>query len=147
MVAINKEAKIEGVICPQCYEHLPYPVIMDDGTDNYGRELRTYFGWCFKCNKGCQTVQFKRDDKWFIHKYQLAILEDARICRLKSEWQIVNVLPEPAPIITGPGGEYNNHINLESAVPEILKTMHKALAALAEAIQGLLEIFTKNKNN
>jgi hypothetical protein len=60
------------LVCPVCFHQIENPVIMADGADEVGRRLRTYFGYCHKCGAGHVTIQFKRGDRWVIHKFRRA---------------------------------------------------------------------------
>jgi len=148
MVAINSDNKqaqrfVKGVICPMCETHLPYPTIVTQDTDRYGRHLRTYFGWCFECGFGCETIQFERDGLWLIYKYQnYRLNEDGRHCQLSDGWTIVNDLPEPAPVVIGPGGDYDIEISL--AKP-LIDSMQQAANAMSRAMECLLKMMLNKK--
>jgi len=94
---------IKDVTCPICGKALPYPQIVDARKlDRYSILLRTYYGWCFDCNKGFEVIQFcPLDDlaQWVIHKYQpytLGCLNKPMHCG----WKLVNELPV-TPVIVG----------------------------------------------
>lgn len=134
----HKPKFIQGMVCPVCYEHFQYPSVMNSVTDDYGRKIRTFYGWCFKCKRGFEVIQFERDEKWFIYKYRRSIeragSEKIQLC---NKWLKVSELPEPAPIVTGPGGEYNRqYIPISSAV---LRSAYIAAQSLAQAFEELLK--------
>jgi len=149
MVALAKEpvelqGTIKDVVCPVCAKPLPYPRICSHKKDRYGREIRTYFGWCFFCansncdDAGCEVIQFKRDNKWFIHKYQqYAIDRQHDTCRPAGKWITLNELPEPAPVVTGPGGDYDKSI--EPAVVSIIEPLYKILSNVTQLLGSLLK--------
>ena len=70
-----KPKYVADAVCPKCFKPLEYPVVVEPELDRYKRELRTYYGWCFECDEGCLVIQFKRGERWAIHKYRPAVLE------------------------------------------------------------------------
>jgi hypothetical protein len=101
-------------------------------------KLRSYLGFCFECNCGCEVVQFVVGERWLIHKYQKYNLVASGIaCEPTGEWIELNKMPQPAPVVLGPGGEYDTHINLLpviKSVQQIIDTLNKTLMCL---VQGL----------
>lgn len=108
-----KAGHVKDVVCPVCFKSLPWPTVMPGGIDRYRREIRTYFAWCFECDRGFCTVQFKRDDRWAIHKYQTYRQYQAEV-ELIGDWIVLNELPDPASIVLGPGGDFDRHIELKN---------------------------------
>ena len=138
---------VKDVVCPNCFHELPFPEIVSQGTDRYGRELRTYFAWCFNCDIGCEVIQFAKDTptgkRWAIHKYQhYKLVGQANCCIPTGQWKILNELPEPAPAVTGPGGDYDKHFEPETI--ELVKTMLTALKSATQTIENLLKIVSRN---
>jgi len=145
MVAINKDEKmakgtVKDVVCPACFKLLPYPTIVRQQADRYGRGLRTYFGWCFKCERGFEVIQFARDGRWPIHKYQsYTIAEQTGVSLPTGKWIVLNDLPEPAAIVIGPGGGYDNQIDINQMTLNVLGTLQKALKAITATVESLLK--------
>jgi len=134
----KKPKFIQGMVCPVCYEHAEYPTQIDKGTDDYGRKLRSYFGWCFKCDRGFEVIQFEKDGRWFINRYREAVrLEAGGELKLSGNWATVAELPQPAPVVIGSGGQYNRHI--EPQTVEACKAVLGALKACANTIELLLK--------
>lgn len=151
MVAINKEQQQAGVVkdavCAKCFRHIQYPQIVSKGTDRYGRTIRTYFGWCFGCHIGCEVIQFERDGRWVIHKYQNYAVKDGSHSQLSNKWTVLNELPESAAVVLGPGGDYDKQINPEDiSFKPILKNILAALKATTKTVECLLEIIIDKKS-
>ena len=134
------------VICPKCYQRLPYPTVVGKGTDRYGRTLRTYFGWCFDCNIGSQAIQFKKEDKWFIHKFLLYRLEDQQ-CKPAGGWHIICELPEPEPepIMLGPGGDFTVPVEVGTTedAAGLVDKMIKLAKMLTRSMECMIEALKK----
>ena len=127
-----KQREIADVVCPMCFKLLPYPSVVDEGVDRYHGRLRTYYGWCPVCERGACVIQFARDGRWVIHKYRKAILLDgAGEVRLVDDWVVLNELPEVAPVMLGPGGDYNRPFT-----PEVVGLFGK----LKSALQGCVDV-------
>ena len=88
---------IADVVCPACYRALQHPHVDGTGLDRRrGVVIRTYYGWCFECERGWLVIQFMRDGRWLIHKYREAKLPEGQSeCKLADEWVIVCDLPQP----------------------------------------------------
>jgi len=143
------------------------PYDFNDFSD-LGYKMRKYCGWCGSCNLGFEVIQFLRttddgrrtadngrqmtddgrqmtdDRRWAIWKYTIYaykiiddVTEEGKSIRLGEEI-ILNELPEPAPVVTGPGGDYNQFIEVKQA--ELLNTMRKTLLSMSEAIKTLLRL-------
>jgi len=134
----------KDVICPKCFKPLQHPVVTGLEIDRYKREMRTYYGWCFECEQGYLVIQFKREDRWVIHKYREAVLlEGSGQCCLKNNWRIMNELPEPALIVVGPGGDYDKQITPE--VTTILKSLQNIFEKISQNLKDVLEIAKQMK--
>ena len=137
---------VKDVVCPKCFHELMFPQVMQQQADRYGRELRTYFAWCFKCDIGCEVIQFSKetpiDKRWLIHKYQhYTLLGQANHCLPTGKWTVLNELPEPAAVVTGPGGQYDKQIDpaaLEIIAPICLE-LEKVLKSLTQMVECLLK--------
>jgi len=118
MVAIAKEEKQTetGVICPMCFRVIK-KFALSSKRDRY-RIIRTYYGWCDECNTGCEVIQFycpNTKTGWLIHRYRLfKILEGNEKPQPVTTWLTMNKLPEPAPVVTGPGGDYDTPFTPDS---------------------------------
>lgn len=143
MVTINT---VKDVVCPECFESVKCAAQFFDKpcVDRYGRETRRYFAWCDKCKLGSEVIQFKRDERWVIHKYQrYEPTGSFENCRATGNWQTFNDLPEVPLVMTGPGGEFQNGIT-PSAECELLKTIQNTVVVLQNAMRTLINI---RKNN
>jgi hypothetical protein len=138
-------------VCPKCFRPLPGPRMFPEppggGPDRYGRELRKYLGFCPACNLGCEVIQFHRDGRWVIHRYQhYQIAGSAMHCVADGKWVTINELPEPAPVVVGPGGEFDKQIYPLGITPqavqtpglELLSKLRKALEGLCQTIECLM---------
>ncbi len=97
---------VDGCVCPQCYRPLKAPAVTESPRDRYGIRLRSYAGMCFHCRQGCHVVQFEADGKWLINSYLPHRYETGKFIGY-GDWIEVNPLPEPAPVLNGPGGDYD----------------------------------------
>lgn len=132
----NQLQTVQDVVCPKCFKPLVAPTLVNKGTDNYGRQLRTYFGWCFECDLGAEVIQFFRDQRWLIHKYQhYDLIAEYKQCKPSGRWVTLNELPEPAPVITGPGGDF---VQLHDIQCDTIKKAVGALDAVKKALMKLL---------
>jgi hypothetical protein len=115
MIQCANEVKVEaGITCPKCHSQLPYAAVLDVQTDRYKRTIREYFGWCDKCDCGCDVVQFIDGNTWRVHKYRYyEPVEGMDAIIPPGEWQMIDELPEPAPIVIGPGGDFDQPIKLK----------------------------------
>jgi len=121
-------------ICPKCFRPLPGTRIFPQ-EDRYGRQIRQYLGFCLDCNLGCEVVQFHRENRWLIHKYQY-YKPIGTHCRGTGEWVTINELPEPAPVVTGPGGEFDKQITPQTI--GLLKKLKQTLDEMYQTIECLM---------
>ncbi|MCJ7777633.1 MAG: hypothetical protein MUP16_04900 [Sedimentisphaerales bacterium] len=146
-----------GYICPKCFRELAGPAVAGE-RDRYGRITRSYFGWCFECDIGFEVVQFKlkeiayincncTGDKnigyglngWLINKYRLfKKLEGSDKPQPVTAWLTMNPLPEPAPVITGPGKEYDKPFEPETI--DLMEVVLAALKATTKTVESLLKL-------
>jgi hypothetical protein len=148
---------IEAVVCPEDFTPIKATVLPSQ-TNRYQTEFRTYLGYCQKCNCGWEVIQFKREGRWVIHKYQKYLIKQVgsdgcsfvspmkelppiRQCGPSGKWIQLNELPEPAPVIMGPGGEYDEGFTPETS--ELLVNLQKAFNAVNQAIKCLIRHFQK----
>lgn len=129
-------------VCPKCFRPLPGPRMFNE-PDRYGRQIRKYLGFCPACNLGCEVIQFRREERWVIHRYQLYPYAGA-IWQGTGKWVTLNEMPEPAPIVVGPGGEFDKQVYPVGITPtlapgvELLKKFRQALEGLCQTIECLL---------
>ena len=103
--------------CPTCRGELCAYVIMTVGEDRYRRWLRRFFGWCMKCDAGFEVYEFvAAGAAWRVHKYRPYKQVDKNCEPVATgDWVIVNEMPEPAPVIIGPGGDFDQAFSLGRA--------------------------------
>jgi hypothetical protein len=144
--AMTENVKMAGgvitdVVCPVCFKPLPYPKVLPQGIDKEGREIRTYFGWCFE-HRGFAVVQFKRRQRWIIHKYRSYDLTDktaivagveVKCCELKDDWVILNELPKAENCLPKTAEEIN------AGTMDALIEMYKAMKSCCVTIESLIE--------
>jgi len=144
MVAINKEQEVgkkTDVVCPKCFKTLNGCAILPAVCDRYGRTTRTYFGWCNECKCGFEGVQFEKDGRWIIHKHRPYGIRSRDIhYEPIDDFVTLNELPEPAPVVVGSGGDYDEQVELKNT--EILKSLQKTLIKTGELLRQLLTIRT-----
>lgn len=138
-------ATSSAIVCPACYMQIDEPTIMADGADEFGRRLRTYFGYCHKCRAAHVVIQFKREERWVIHKYRPAVvLGTANIIHISDNWRLMSELPPPAPVMLGPGGDFKKPYSPELIdFAEKLRSMRDAFSDLVENIDEWLNDNTK----
>ncbi len=144
MVAVkakNTGTKIYTVtdaVCPVCLELLTVPSFLPVDMARYIPDLRRYFGWCFTCNRGFCVIQFKRQTRWVIHKYQVYIQCGAEKTKHKPLGQevILNELPDPPVVLFGPGGDFDTEMQIKAT--NIARTACDAIAKATEALRTLL---------
>jgi len=142
MVAYAIEAKpAVGCICPKCFRELMGPTVAGE-RDRYGRIIRSYFGWCVSCDVGFEVVQFKQENTkfgWLINRYRLfKKLEGSEKPQPVTAWLTINELPQPAPVITGPGGQYDKPFEPETI--NLIETLLNALKATTRTVESLLKL-------
>jgi hypothetical protein len=145
--AVETGKKIADAVCPLCFHHVIDPTIMTEGTDQQGRQLRTYFGYCSKCSAAHVVIQFVRNGRWVIHKYRPAIvLEASNEIEVSQNWQLMNELPparnsqQPAPVVIGPGGDFTKEITPElKSFSKNIKIMQNSLGNLLKKIEEMLD--------
>jgi len=136
----NQEQReaVRDVVCPKCFKDISESAVVLSGQKRYGRELRTYFGWCLDCQLGFEVIQFLQDEKWFIHKYRYYAASLDRPIPSK-QWQLINDLPDAPVVVIGPGGDYDKQINLNAECFQLLKALQKALKSTSEYLEYLLK--------
>jgi len=117
-------------MCPKCFR--PVAAKIFDEPDRYGRKIRKYLGFCEKCNAGCEVIQFLREGRWLIHRYQLYPYAGA-MCYGTGVWFQLNEMPEPAPIVIGPGGEFDKQ------VWPLLSKLRTSLEGVCQTIECLMK--------
>jgi len=126
-----------GVICPQCCKPLPYPLLYPQYRAE-GRDYRTYQGYCFACRRGFIAVQFAGlSGAWILHKYLPYTLQN-NIPFCDGQWATVIEPPplpqaETPPVMTGPGGDFQNGYTPSADMPKLLVGMAAVLDQLKDA--------------
>jgi len=132
----NQEATIKDVICPKCYRYLNGCSVRDIGCDRYERRMRSYIGWCTRCNLGSEVVQFADGDRWKLHKWRYYAklgLKNAP----STGWQIITELPDSPVVVTGPGGDYDKAYTPQTI--EAVKLLLDAFKGGLKAIEHILK--------
>lgn len=139
--------QVPDVVCPNCFHPMEFPNLYGPAAYD-GHCLRTYLGWCFRCNKGFQAIQYHdaASGRWIIHKYQGYMLRN-NVPVHDDQWIMLNRLPEMTPaepplVQTGPGGEYVKQITGEQLDIAIQQT-----ALLLNKIGHLICELMKLKNH
>ena len=140
MVAPNTEQMVKDAVCPVCFKPLVNPMVNEyPNGAKCKRPLRTYFAWCFNCNKGFEVIQFERERRWVIHKYQEYTVDDKEgKCRHIDDWTVLNEMPEAPLVMTGPGGDYVKEI----CGDDINKMLDKTLEGIGQVLTKLGNILT-----
>ncbi len=99
-------SQIADVVCPVCFHSLEHAALEAQYSDRYGRKKRKYYGWCLECNRWCEVEQFERAGRWLIHTFREGGSDRERISTMGVPWQQLNEMPEPPPVVVGPGGDY-----------------------------------------
>ena len=141
-----KATEKDNLICPACFKPLLGYSVFGARSDEYGRALRNYMGWCNHCSVGFEVVQFLNDDAWVLHSYRYyaAVLPDNKP-KPSPGWTLIKELPETAPVVTGEGGEYN--LPYEPKTVELVKELLNALKATTVTVECLLKMMVPGKKN
>jgi len=149
MVALNEGKvdgrKVDGAICPGCDEHCCYPNVrvIDD---KYGRQLREVSGWCIGCDVGYIVRQFLNDDgKWLTYEYRKYIhnMNGGPKMSPVGPWVKGYSLPDPAPVVTEPGGDYVKQVELDEGLNKALRTALDVFNKTGKALADLMDIAKK----
>ena len=147
-------------VCPKCFRELMGPAVAGE-KNRYGRITRSYFGWCLACDCGFEVIQFKQEgaigngsllsammssdpvtsiqNGWLINRYRLfKKLEGNDKPQPVTAWLTMNSLPVPAPVVTGPGGEYDKPFEPETI--DLVETVLAALRATTKTVESLLKL-------
>jgi len=138
---------IKGVVCPECNSLIQLPLIT--GVDHCLHEcperyiqtaMRRYFGWCLDCKCGAEVIQFQDGDLWRINQYRMYRQAAGEKPTPITGWIKLNELPQPAPVVTGPGGCYDKPAQLTVVtIPAAsLKAVHNVLQNSAKVMGELL---------
>ncbi|MCE5184553.1 MAG: hypothetical protein LLF76_00310 [Planctomycetaceae bacterium] len=93
----------EGIVCPHCCKPTRYFLLFGPAPDEYGRTIRSYIGYCDRCHSEFEVTQFQVGQLWPMHR-----------CRLDGqEWKVIQPLPEPPLVQTGPGGDFSRAYSTE----------------------------------
>ncbi len=144
----SDDMTVDGCVCPQCYKPLKVPSVTDAGTNRYGIRVRDYNGFCFHCRRGCIVIQFAQDDRWLIHSFRPLRYESGTFVGFGPDWMIVNPLPEPPPVLNGPGGDYDKAPDpaYDPAISAI-EAISSLMLLTTQALGNILEELTRFRNN
>ncbi|MHC4620356.1 MAG: hypothetical protein ACYTEQ_21615 [Planctomycetota bacterium] len=102
---------------------------------------RHYFGWCGRCDCGFEVVQFKDGEHWRIHKYRYyTVVKGIDGALPSSKWQVAYEMPKPAPVVLGPGGDYDQPVELSAGHINLLESLRKALHGTQKILDELLRL-------
>jgi len=73
-----------------------------------------------------------------MHKYRPYVLVEKKVTPAE-RWQIIHLLPEPAPIVTGPGGEYDKSVELNAGCLIALLMLQNTLQKTTHLVEQLLK--------
>lgn len=126
------------IVCPECLIEIDGYSFDKNIETRQGYSLRRYFGWCSKCERGFEVIQFKEagQDRWSIHKYKIygyAVSETTnRKIIPNKDWKTLLELPEPPLVMMGPGGDYDEQYNyhLENTIESLDRTLQTALRSI-----------------
>lgn len=142
MVAPNTEQKeqtVKDAVCPECFELMICPAVNEHRAGKDSRPMRSYFAWCFKCDKGFEVIQFERAGRWVIHKYQEYTVDDQEgKCRHVNGWTVLNEITDAPLVMTGPGGDYRKEIGGD----DINEMLDKTIRAVGQTLIKLGNILT-----
>lgn len=134
-----------AIVCPNCVSRIGSATILPERTDRYGRLIRGYVGWCCVCHRGLEVLQYKLADKWYIHKYRywLTITETPG-SNIPFEWHELNPLPEAPPVVTGPGGDYDKTVIINTV--DALAKINGLIQKLTQSVGKLLKSVRNSDN-
>jgi len=134
VISNTQPRTVTDVVCPIHFKPLPYPQVLTEGTDEKtGLIIRTYFGWCFECNRGFAVIQSKRGERWVIYKYQI-YSAGVLISNRDTDWIILNEPQRPPEQKDG-----------EAAVMDSVREMHKAMKSCCSTIELLLRSMAEKR--
>ena len=117
-----------GMVCPVCNNALPTATVINEWRRD-GIEMRSYVGFCHRCNVGCETIQFLWNNRWRVHKYKpygYATSDYSEPPKPIGEWVTLNDPPKA-------GGEIGD---MEM---ELLRTLRKSLEGVCQTIRCLMK--------
>lgn len=132
-------------ICPHCYRPIRDCSMLPEKNTRAGYLTRTYYAWCESCKSGSEVVQFKTKgcERWHIHKfrqYEYELNGDKPIA--KEGWVIVQGLPQPPLVMTGPGGEFDEPISGGKTIIDAVKALSNSLAAAKNVADNLIRLLS-----
>jgi hypothetical protein len=136
MTGWTKLGSDKYTICPHCYKGMEQASILTEQNSRRGYYTRIYYCSCKRCKTGFEVHQFRdlNSDKWHLHKYRpYSRLEGSNI---EKQWYFVEPLPEPAPVMLGPGGDFDEKININQT--ELFKKLFIALKSTIKVVEELL---------
>jgi hypothetical protein len=140
----HKIPTVKDVICPECFRHLTAPTVMPQERHASGNTIRSYFGWCFNCNKGFAAMQFYNAQlgRWVLCQYQHYTLVGG-VPILNNQFHVVCPMPDIPVIKTGTGGDYTQGLtpsDVAGAVHQTKEVMAKVVHILQELKSTLNQI-------
>jgi hypothetical protein len=90
--------------CPKCSQPLKSFTEHSNHNERFSITIRSIFGWCDKCNKGCEIEQFDKKSLWHTSRFRIFRKIAAKISA--GLWQKITDLPIAA-IVIGPAKEYD----------------------------------------
>lgn len=137
---------VPGVICPECYHHLVSPSVLPQERHGSGNTIRSYFGWCFGCQKGYAAFQFFNPSiqRWVLWRYKEYVLNGGKPV-LNHQDHVVCPIPE-IPVVHKGCGEFAQSVaptDIAMTVTHTKEVMVKVAAILCELKSTLNQIVGK----
>jgi len=103
----KKDIPVDWPRCPECNQPLKSYSQHSHHNERFSLTTRTIFGWCDRCNKGCEISQFDKRDLW--HTSGFRMFRKTRKGTNPGVWQEVAELPVP-PVVIGPAKEFDTEL-------------------------------------
>lgn len=145
MVALVKQETqgrvVVETVCPACGLVFTGRKGQPARSDRYGRRTKESYAWCVSCKRGYNFVSFEDDNGlWVIHKYVTYIESEASGKSIPVATVELSPMPKVAPVITGPGGDYDVPMDIKTAANEQIEQAMGILNKLSKVVVTLMDI-------
>ncbi len=144
MVAMVKQEKqgraVVTTACPACGIMFAGRKEQPVKADRYGRVIQETYAWCVSCKRGYNFVSFEENGRWTIHKYVTYIESEAAGKTIPVATVDLSPLPKVAPVIFGPGGDYDVPMDIRTAANEQIAQAARILNSLGKIMTTLMDI-------